>query len=213
MRSDYWLTLDKCNIFWNYTFLCTSMNVRSNYQHSSSTLKLGYKTHRFCASVNIKTAILQHIKLTIIYLYYLSYIPWPFDHNDVSFLIINCLWSYILICVAPYFKTLFTLCVYVKEREPESHRYTWTNDLRKKVIKILFSCAGFNGAFRTMSSILTAFGVLAATVAVVKFIQWLIWYRSYFAFFNALPGETDFSFIWGNLQHVCLELYAVYKCM
>nr|KAG5710944.1 hypothetical protein BaRGS_013678 [Batillaria attramentaria] len=43
--------------------------------------------------------------------------------------------------------------------------------------------------------------VVAAVVTVIMTIgQWLASIRSYFAYFNSLPGETDFSCIWGNLH-------------
>ncbi|KAK7478152.1 hypothetical protein BaRGS_00030599 [Batillaria attramentaria] len=52
----------------------------------------------------------------------------------------------------------------------------------------------------SMSPLMQAAVVLVVTVVVVQIVRWLLVYRAYFKFFNALPGETDFSWIWGNLH-------------
>ncbi|KAL8624346.1 hypothetical protein ACOMHN_044777 [Nucella lapillus] len=52
----------------------------------------------------------------------------------------------------------------------------------------------------TVSPLMQAAAVLVVTALLVKGVRWLLWYRSYFHFFNSLPGETSFSWIWGNLH-------------
>ncbi|XP_025097140.1 cytochrome P450 4A24-like [Pomacea canaliculata] len=42
--------------------------------------------------------------------------------------------------------------------------------------------------------------IAVMTALTVQIIRWLVWYRSLFRFFNQLPGETDFSWVWGNLR-------------
>ncbi|PVD28999.1 hypothetical protein C0Q70_11596 [Pomacea canaliculata] len=42
--------------------------------------------------------------------------------------------------------------------------------------------------------------IAGMTALTVQIIRWLVWYRSFFRFFNQLPGETDFSWVWGNLR-------------
>ncbi|XP_076452061.1 cytochrome P450 4F2-like isoform X3 [Babylonia areolata] len=44
--------------------------------------------------------------------------------------------------------------------------------------------------------------VVVVTVLVVQAVRWVMWYRGFFSFFNALPGETSFRWIWGNLHMV-----------
>nr|KAG5704982.1 hypothetical protein BaRGS_022824 [Batillaria attramentaria] len=51
-----------------------------------------------------------------------------------------------------------------------------------------------------MSPLAQAVVVVVVTTAMVQFVRRLLAYRSYFTFFNKLPGETDFSWIWGNLH-------------
>ncbi|KAK7494592.1 hypothetical protein BaRGS_00014245 [Batillaria attramentaria] len=54
--------------------------------------------------------------------------------------------------------------------------------------------------FPSMSPLAQAVVVVVVTTAMVQFVRRLLAYRSYFTFFNKLPGETDFSWIWGNLH-------------
>ena len=51
--------------------------------------------------------------------------------------------------------------------------------------------------------------VVVVTTVVVKCVSWLLSYRSYYNFFNNLPGETDFSWLWGNLHKVCCHIRCV----
>ncbi|KAK7108744.1 cytochrome P450 4F2-like [Littorina saxatilis] len=51
-----------------------------------------------------------------------------------------------------------------------------------------------------LSTVAAAALVVVVTTVVVKVVRWLLWYRSYFLFFNSLPGDTDFSWIWGNVH-------------
>ena len=44
--------------------------------------------------------------------------------------------------------------------------------------------------------------VVVVTKVVVQCVRWLLSYRSYCKFFMSLPGETDFSWLWGNLHKV-----------
>ncbi|PVD29000.1 hypothetical protein C0Q70_11597 [Pomacea canaliculata] len=44
--------------------------------------------------------------------------------------------------------------------------------------------------------------IAVMTALTVQIIRWLVWYRSLFRFFNQLPGETDFSWVWGNLRKI-----------
>ena len=44
--------------------------------------------------------------------------------------------------------------------------------------------------------------VVVVTTVVVQCVRWLLSYRSYYKFFKSLPGETDFSWLWGNLHKV-----------
>ncbi|XP_070207599.1 cytochrome P450 4F12-like [Littorina saxatilis] len=54
--------------------------------------------------------------------------------------------------------------------------------------------------FTMMSPLVQAAVVLVVTVVIVQVVRWLLWYRSFFKFYNALPGETSFSLLWGNLH-------------
>ncbi|KAK7494515.1 hypothetical protein BaRGS_00014168 [Batillaria attramentaria] len=54
--------------------------------------------------------------------------------------------------------------------------------------------------FSSMSPLVQALVVVVVTTVVVQLIRWLLAYCSYFKFFNKLPGETDFSWIWGNMH-------------
>ena len=51
--------------------------------------------------------------------------------------------------------------------------------------------------------------VVVVTTVVVKCVRWLLSYRSYYNFYMSLPGETDFSWLWGNLHKVCCHIRCV----
>nr|KAG5710947.1 hypothetical protein BaRGS_013681 [Batillaria attramentaria] len=54
----------------------------------------------------------------------------------------------------------------------------------------------------SMSPLVQLAVVVVVTTLVVQLVRWLLSYRSFFNFYNNLPGETDFSWVWGNLHKI-----------
>ena len=60
------------------------------------------------------------------------------------------------------------------------------------------------GAAMMFSLFVKALGVFLVTFLCIKLVNWIIWYKEFFKFFNSIPGETDFHPLWGNIHKVLI---------